>query len=237
MSPVWLVLGTLTILPVPAPRSVDRRSAGWAMTLAPLVGLLLAVVPTAFLVLDGDPLLVAVLAVGVLAVLTRGLHLDGLADTADGLGSGRRADQALAIMKRSDIGPFGVATLVLAILVQVSAIAALDDPWAVGAAIVVSRAVLPLVCVRWFSAARPEGLGATVAGSVAWWQAAIALGVAGLVCWVAGAPYSLIGLLAGLALAWHCRRRFGGMTGDVYGACVEITLAAALLAELCLRAL
>ncbi len=231
MTSLWLALGTLTILPVPAPRSVDRRRAGWAMTISPLVGGLLAAIPTALLLIDGDRLLLAVLAVASLAVLSRGLHLDGLADTADGLGSGRRAEGALAIMRKSDIGPFGVATLVLTILIQVTAIAALDDPWAVGAAIVVSRAVLPLLCLPHFAAARTDGLGAGVAGSVAWWQAVLALLVTGAACWAVGAPYAAAGLLAGLVLAAHCRRRFGGVTGDVYGACVEVTLAAALLVE------
>ncbi|MYV40156.1 adenosylcobinamide-GDP ribazoletransferase, partial [Streptomyces sp. SID1328] len=80
------------------------------------------------------PLLAAVASAAVPAALTRGLHLDGLADTADGLGSGKPAEQALAIMKRSDIGPFGVLTLVLTLLAQVAALAGLyGDSWARGA--------------------------------------------------------------------------------------------------------
>ena len=58
-----------------------------------------------------------------LALLTRGLHLDGLADLADGLGSGQPAATALDIMRRSDIGPFGTVTLVLVLLTQVAALA------------------------------------------------------------------------------------------------------------------
>ncbi len=70
----------------------------------------------------------------VIAVLTGGLHLDGLADTADGLGSRRPAADALAIMRRSDIGPMGVGALVLVLLVQVTAVAALPRlPLAVAA--------------------------------------------------------------------------------------------------------
>ena len=64
-------------------------------------------------------------ACAVPAALTRGLHLDGLADTADGLGSGKPAEDALRIMKQSDIGPFGVITLVFALLAQVAALAEL----------------------------------------------------------------------------------------------------------------
>ena len=75
-------------------------------------------------------LLGAALAMVLLALATGGLHLDGLADTADGLGSRRPADQALEIMRRSDAGPLGVATLVLVLLVQVCALASLPRGWA-----------------------------------------------------------------------------------------------------------
>ena len=235
MNALRLALGTLTILPVRAPTLVDRKVAGWAMTLAPLVGLLLAVVPVALVSVDSPPLLMSVLAVASLAVLSRAIHLDGLADTADGLGSGRPAAEALAVMRKSDIGPFGVVTLVLTLLVQVSALAALSArpdglAWAVGAAVVVSRGVLPLVCLPVFSPARRDGLGAGVAGSVTWWQAVMALALMVGVATAARAPYVLVGLVAGLALALHCRRRFGGVTGDVYGAVVEVTFAAGLVA-------
>jgi adenosylcobinamide-GDP ribazoletransferase len=227
-----LVLGTLTILPVRPPAVVDRRIAGWAMTLAPLVGVLLAVVPMWLLEQDGPPLLLAALAVASLAVLGRAIHLDGLADTADGLGSGRPPADALAIMRQSDIGPFGVATLVLTLLIQVSALAtlaSLGEVWAAGAAVVVSRCILPLVCTPAFPSARPDGLGATVGASVAWWQAGLALVIVLAAAVAVGAPYALVGLLFGLAFAAYCSRRFDGLTGDVYGACVEVTLAASLV--------
>ena len=236
MNALLLSLGTLTVLPVPAPRVVDRRVAGWAMTLAPVAGLLLALVaglPVALLRGSADSLLLATLAVATLALLTRAIHLDGLADTADGLGSAQPADRALAIMKQSDIGPFGVVTIVLTLFVQVAALAPLLDSGqgllAAGVSLVVSRGVLPLLCTPAFPSARPDGLGGTVAGAVEWWQAAVVAAAVGATAVAAGAPYPLLGLLAGLGLALWCRRRLGGLTGDVYGACVEVTLAAALL--------
>ena len=103
------------MLPVRPPARVDRDVAGRAMLLAPLAGALLAVLAGGALwLLDrvASPLLAATLAVGLLALLTRGMHLDGLADTADGLGSRRPADGALEVMRRGDVGPFGVVTLV-----------------------------------------------------------------------------------------------------------------------------
>ncbi len=145
-----LAFGTLTILPVRPPSTVDRRTAGRAMVLAPLVGLSLGLVVVAALwALGGgslltypphgsltyiagahdaaprispwSPMVAAVAVVALLALLTRAMHLDGLADVADGLGSGKRGDDALAIMRRSDLGPFGVVTLVLALFFQVMA--------------------------------------------------------------------------------------------------------------------
>src|SRR5690606_41858297 len=103
-----MAVGTLTAVPVRVDR-VDRAVAGWAMALAPAVGAGLgaagaAVFAAALLLRAGGPLS-AVLALGLLALLTRALHLDGLADLADGLGSGRPAEEAPAGIARSDIAP------------------------------------------------------------------------------------------------------------------------------------
>ncbi|MEU3571127.1 adenosylcobinamide-GDP ribazoletransferase, partial [Kitasatospora sp. NPDC036755] len=117
--------GTLSVLRVRVERW-DRAAAARAMVTAPAVGLVLgaaAAAAGALVAWRAGGLLGAVAAVAVLAGLTRGLHLDGLADVADGLGSGKPAEDALRIMKQSDIGPFGVLTLVLVLLAQVAALA------------------------------------------------------------------------------------------------------------------
>ncbi|WP_460444193.1 adenosylcobinamide-GDP ribazoletransferase, partial [Amycolatopsis cihanbeyliensis] len=122
-----MALGTLTALPVPAPSTVDRRVAGGAMLLAPLAAVPLAVLGC--LVLTGGdalglPALAAAgLAIGVVALGSRGLHLDGLADTADGLAASYDRRRALAVMRTGDSGPSGVATLLLVLLVQCAATA------------------------------------------------------------------------------------------------------------------
>ncbi|HET6627527.1 MAG TPA: adenosylcobinamide-GDP ribazoletransferase, partial [Nocardioidaceae bacterium] len=199
------------------------------------------------------PLLVAALTIGLLAVLTRAIHLDGLADTADGLGSGRPAEQALDVMRRSDIGPFGVVTLVLVLLVQVSALGALVDDgrgsFAIVLALVLSRLALPLVCLQRIPAARPDGLGHTVAASVSPAKLMLAgvlgcLAVLGFVAVTLGLGTmsrdgadlvvsavlaAVLALAAGAAMCWWCVRRLGGVTGDVLGACVEVTFTVALV--------
>ncbi len=163
---VRFAFGTLTVLPVPGARW-DRPAARAGMVCAPLVGLVTglcaAAAGGAALLLGASPLLAAVATVAVPAVLTRGLHLDGLADVADGLGSGRPAEGALEVMKRSDIGPFGVVTLLLVLLAQVAAVAgAYAAGWAWGAvavtaSAVTARAALTLAAREGVPAARPGG--------------------------------------------------------------------------------
>lgn len=254
-DPFRLLFGTLTIFPVNPPRLVNRLVAGRAMTLAPLAGLVLALVVGVPLQLawrwgHGSAPLLAALAVGALAVLTRAMHLDGLADVADGLGSGRRGEPALQIMKRSDIGPFGVATLVTVLLLQVVALGDLIASGRGFAAVVVglvaSRAMLPVLCGPRFSPARADGLGATMAGSVSTRQLAmglvlalglivVATGLFGLPGWMEPTRVeslvlaALGGTAVGHLLAHRAVSRFGGTTGDVYGAVVETTFTATLV--------
>jgi adenosylcobinamide-GDP ribazoletransferase len=241
--------GTLSVLPVRV-RRWDRAAARGGMTAAPLVGVLVGLGAAAgggvLTALGASPLLAAVAAVAVPAVLTRGLHLDGLADTADGLGSGKPAEDALRIMKQSDIGPFGVLTLVLVLLAQTAALASCyGHGWVYGGAAAVTaggagRTAMTLACREGVPAARPGGLGATVAGTVdtrTAWGAALLCGA--LACAAAlpfGGPTALraaaawsAGLLAAEALLHHCRRRFGGVTGDVFGALCETATTATLL--------
>ncbi|MDN3353250.1 adenosylcobinamide-GDP ribazoletransferase [Actinomadura sp. DC4] len=240
-----LAVSLLTIVPVRS-GPVDRGTARWAMTLAPVAGLLVGAVAAAVLVVSGrlgfGSGLAAALAVGAMALLTRGLHLDGLADLADGLGSGRPATEALAIMKKSDIGPFGVITLVLTLAIQVAAIAEAPVAGVVVAAMT-GRLAVTWACRSRVRAARPEGLGALVAGTVRRRDAVAATAVTAAVAAVAaltgpgggvyhailGATAVLAGLAASTALLRHAVRRLGGVTGDVLGALVETSVTAALL--------
>ncbi|MCJ1681429.1 adenosylcobinamide-GDP ribazoletransferase [Streptomyces sp. APSN-46.1] len=234
--------GTLTVLPARITRW-DRPAARTGMACAPLAGLvvgLLAAVPgVLLLLLGGGPLLAAAVTVAVPAALTRGLHLDGLADTADGLGSAKPAEEALRIMKQSDIGPFGVVALLLMLFIQVAALSeAYADGWVRGAlaavlAAVTARLAMTLASREGVPAARPEGLGATVAGVVPR-RAAVAVAALTLLAATAAAlPLGLpaaarhavavaAALLAAHLLLRRCVRRFDGVTGDVFGALSEV---------------
>lgn len=235
---VRLAFTTLTVLPVRGGR-VDRRAAAVAMSVAPAVGALLGMVLAAILWLLREAHAPGLVAAGVTvaagALLTRSLHLDGLADTADALGSYRRGDAALEIMKKSDIGPFGVAAVVLTTLIQAGALDAVR-PSAVVAAWATGRLAITVACRSGVPAARPEGLGALVAGTV---PAPAAGAIAVLVAVAAAAatpdrawqgPLAVAASLAAvLLLVRHAVRRFGGITGDVLGAAVEVGTTVALV--------
>lgn len=238
-----LAVGTLTVLPVPPPRTVGPRVAAGAMLLAPLAALLLAV-PAAGLAwaLGGSPLVAAVLAVAVLAVGSGALHLDGLADTADGLVVQGDRSRRLEVMRRGDVGPAGVAALVLVLLLQVVAVAELlagrpdrDAALTLGLAVVASRVVLALACARGVPGARSDGLGRGVAGSVPVAAAVAAVGILVVVAVLVDGGRGAAGVAAavgGAALVLGMARlRLGGVTGDVLGACVEVALAGYLVGQ------
>jgi adenosylcobinamide-GDP ribazoletransferase len=233
-----LAFTTLTVLPIRGGR-VDRSTAGIAMSVAPAVGAVLGLVLGGLLWVLREahaPTLVAAgVTVAAAGLLTRGMHLDGLADTIDALGSYRRGDEALAVMKKADIGPFGVAAIAVTMLIQAGALTevsagAVVVAWAAG------RLAVPVACRRGVPAARPEGLGALVAGTVPVPVAALgAIVVAGAAIaatpdrpWQGPAAVVAAGAVVVL-LVRHSVRRFGGITGDVLGAAVEVATTVALV--------
>jgi adenosylcobinamide-GDP ribazoletransferase len=247
-----LALTTLTVARVRAPQSLDRATAGRAMVLAPLVGALLAavLVPVALAVersTSGPPLLAAALVIALSALLTRGLHLDGLADLADGLGSYRSPEQARAVMRAPDVGALGLAAVVLVLLVQVAALTACLSAGRGGtallAALVTGRVAVAAACRVGVPAASSTGLGALVAGTVPTWAppvlavAAALLGAAALAVEQGDAgprlalPAAAVAVALALAalLQRHAVRRLGGITGDVLGALVEVSTTAVLV--------
>jgi adenosylcobinamide-GDP ribazoletransferase len=236
----------LSIARVPA-----AASAQGVLPWAPLVGLVLGALATAVGWLAGryaGSSVGAVLAVAVLAALTRGLHLDGLADTADGLGPLRGRERALEVMRAGDVGPFGVVTLVLTLLLQVACLAQLltvDGGWvALPAATVAARIAMARTGLPGTQIAAGSSLGAAVAGTVSrrWLAGTVlvvvaAVAAAGLLAGHGGGVRALqlvaavaVGLLASEQLHDRARTRLGGVNGDVMGAMGEVTAAVVLLA-------
>ena len=237
-----LALTTLTVLPVRG-GPVDRRTAGAAMAWAPAVGLALGGAATGLgwclRHLGLDPLPAAAVLVIALALVTRGLHLDGLADTVDALASYRDSDGALAVMKSPEVGPLGTAAIGGVLLVDAAALTTLLDRHAwlgIALGVAAGRLAITLCCTRGIPPARPDGLGALVAGTVAPWVCALwAVALVGAAAalhphqwWRAAVAVLLAGALITLLLR-HIRRRIGGVTGDVLGAACESATAVALL--------
>jgi cobalamin 5'-phosphate synthase/cobalamin synthase len=233
----------LTVLPVPARAAASARGV---LPWAPAIGLLLGGVATGVAVLGErwiSPLAGAVLAVSVLAALTRGLHLDGLADTADGLGPIRDRKRALQVMRQGDVGPFGVVALVLTLLLQVACLATLltvDHGWtAVWTAVVVARLAMARTGLPGVPMAEGSSLGRLVAGTVsAAWLVGNAVLLAGLVVAATAADPAVAGRLLGSAAAGllaaellhrRARSRLGGVSGDVMGAMGETATTTTLL--------
>ncbi|HEV7196961.1 MAG TPA: adenosylcobinamide-GDP ribazoletransferase [Pedococcus sp.] len=247
LSGLRLAVGTLTMVPVGDLEPPSRRSAAWAMTLAPVAVLPLAAAAGAIGWLGGlarlPALVVAALVLMALGLGSRAMHLDGLADTVDGIGAGWSRQRALDVMRRGDVGPMGVAAVVLVLLVEAGAAAAiLERPggWLlVALAVVVSRASCALTCARGIPAARREGMGALVAGTVplpalafVLVASATALGEATQDMHAGSGAAAVAVLVMTLVVALLIRlatRVFGGVSGDVMGAAIEISLAALLV--------
>lgn len=240
MNGLRLAVSWLTVLPLPA-RDLDARACRQAITVAPLVGALVgafgALVLAVLSAAGAAPLLAGLLTVAALVLVTRGMHVDGLADTVDGLGCYGPPERALHVMRDGGAGPFAVVALILNTGVQAVALAELagSGRWlAVVLACAVGRAGFVLACRRGMPAARPEGMGVLVAGSqsppvvAAWWIA-----LAGAAAFLPGSWWLgpvAVALTCALLLGFtaHARRRFGGITGDVLGAAAELATTAML---------
>lgn len=180
-----------------------------------------------------------------MTLATRAMHLDGLADTADGLSASYDRNKAMDVMRRGNIGPSGVAAVALVLLVDAAALASLLTTGRGVAllclSLVTSRHLLAWACSVGVPSARSEGLGATVAGTVHRGVVVLCfaalLGISALVGrwsgspWWAGPVVLVSAAVGGVAVIHRTTRRFGGITGDVLGAVIEVSFAAALTAS------
>lgn len=240
MTALILAVSWLTVVPARGPTEVDRRIAGRAIALAPLVGVLLGGVAAGVLwLLHPAGATAGMAAVAVLALATRGMHLDGLADTFDGLGTYGPPERARQVMKSGGAGPFGVAAIGFTIGLQALAFAELaaSGRWlAVGLAVALGRIAVVAACRRGVDAAPGAWFGALVAGTqspctaLGWTAAAVGVGILAApdLPW-AGPLVVLAASAVAVLLVWHCVRRIGGLSGDVLGAAIELTTTVAAL--------
>lgn len=244
-----LAIGTLTILPS-GPVDPSASAARWLVALAPIAVLPLAVgaaaVSAAGTVVGAPGLVTGLLVVGLLAILTRGMHLDAVADVADGTGAGWDPERARAVMKRGDIGPMGVIALIVVLGLQAASIAAVTatpNGWLlIGIVVAASRWLLAPVCAG-VPAMPGSSLGAVFAGAVPAWQATVVLVLGGLAVtgaavaagadWWWGPAAWLPAVAVVLMLRAHAQRTFEGINGDVLGAAIELGLTVGLVVLAC----
>ena len=228
----------LSIIPVRLPARVPAATFPNAVAWFPLVGALLGVlIATADALLEGllPPTVVSGLDIALLALVTGGLHLDGLADAADGLVGNLPRERRLDVMRDGGIGAFGAATLALTLLVEYSALVALPAGMRFAAIVVVvavSRWAMSVMLWS-FPYARVSGSGSAfrsgLRASHLTAAAALALVIAGVgASWVGVVVFGVSAVVA-LLIGSLAVRRIGGCTGDVYGAGGELTFAAALV--------
>lgn len=227
-----LALSFLTRLPMGRLEVDDYfRRLGQQATLFPLVGLVVGGVALLAEMAAGvffGPGVRAAAAVGGNLWVTGGLHLDGLMDTADGIGSSRTRERMLEIMKDSRVGAMGVVTGALSLLLRFAFIGEMPVAlrWqALLIAPALGRMCMATVAGLWPSARKGQGMGGSFSAYVGPWQRAGALGLGlalsvavggwrGLLAWV-------LALGAGLLTARSLAGKLGGLTGDTYGAINE----------------
>lgn len=229
-----LAVSLLTVLPVRArwPENERPSVAGWF----PLVGLVLGSAAWALAVLlafilDGrTPLLQAVVIVTAVALLTRFLHHDGLADVADAWWGGDTPERRREIMKDSATGAFGTTVLGLGLIAQVASVEALVVAkafWCLPVALVTAR--FAATFAAWLGVPASPGLGSTVSGRpdfASGLAAVVGFAAAGGIGWIGGGAAGLacagLGIILALGVPHVIASRMGGVTGDVMGASVVI---------------
>lgn len=168
------------------------------------------------------PLLAAAMAVAVDLAVTGALHLDGLADSADGLLPHLPRDRRLAVMRGPDVGAFAMAAVVIVLVLRVTALASVEvRPLALAGLWCASRTAMAVVA-RVLPYARAEGgLASAFLGGSPWTVGLLGAVLAAALLAVEGGPALAAGaalVVATLPVAGLARRRLGGFTGDVLGA-------------------
>lgn len=236
----------LTVIPLPLPREPRRGEVGRSLIYFPLVGLIIGVILAGLNWLFRLFLPVAVvngLLLAALAVISGALHLDGFADTCDGIAGNKSVEDRWRVMHDSRSGAFGIVGLALLLLIQYLALNSIPEN------LIVFALVLAPVLSRWsmvyavfaYPYARPSGLGRLFKEGVTWWGFLLAtlltLAIALDLSRLPGSSYSYLAGLAIMVISWvvimvvaaYLRRKFAGLTGDTYGAISEMVEVTVLL--------
>ncbi len=236
LKPLWIAGRFLTRFPFPDPGPATPEELGQAVPWYPVIGLVLGVGIAAAAYLSGPAVLARPSGVAAALVLTLwvwstgGLHLDGLADTADAWvgGQGSR-ERTLAIMKDPASGPVGVSALVLVLIAKFAGLEALigaGDAWALLWVPLLARAQLPLLLLT-TPYARPQGMAAAPARNAPPRASRLVVALAAGSALVVLGWVGVLIVAAALILYWQLRHalmaRLGGFTGDTAGALVELT--------------
>jgi len=225
----------LTVVPVAsdAGQPGDRLGRAYFPAIGALLGLVAGVCFALVAALTA-PLIAAVAATAVLAVLTGALHLDGVADAADGLFGGKDVAQRLALMRDPRVGSFGLVAVILVLVGDVAALASMSPPQALVALVIagaISRWAL-LLMIATLPYIREAGLGVAAAGPHRSFDVVLGSAIAaivGLLAWQSAIAAALVAVVIVLAIRAIARSRIGGATGDVYGATAELTQLGALI--------
>ncbi|WP_347901470.1 adenosylcobinamide-GDP ribazoletransferase [Pseudomonas purpurea] len=231
MLPLWIALQFLSSLPIRLPGMPQPRELGRSLLFYPLVGLLFGVLLWALnSLLNGTPpLLHAALLLTAWVVLSGGLHLDGLADSADAwLGGFGDRERTLTIMKDPRSGPIAVVTLVLVLLLKFTALLALIEQGHGVVLIIVPligrAALLGLFLTTPY--VRAGGLGQALADHLprkaGWWVMAISALACALIGGFGGVLAIVIAVVMFVWLRQVMLQRLGGTTGDTAGALLEL---------------
>lgn len=227
----------LTTLPISlaAPVALSQTAPAFPI-IGALLGALAGSTLNALRPYVGAPL-AALLAIGILVVLTGGLHEDGLADIADACRAGRSRETMLRILKDSRIGTYGALALIISILMRAEALARSGSHAVLGvtAALALSRSAL--VALAGFTPSFGEGLGAAFSAGLTlplvWTSIVLAVAIATLAAQGLGLIMILVTTATVIASRMYFLKRLGGVNGDCLGAACQIAEAGNLLVLAC----
>lgn len=230
----WFILATqfATVIPTPSIRTVSDSDVRTSVLFFPIIGGALGCVLWGvqyFLTRHVPSLPATAVSLTVYTLLTGALHLDGLMDTADAIGSRRPREEALNIMKDSRIGAMGAVAAILILIGKLTAISSVSaQDWKPFIVVPMMSRLSMIWSMAASRSARQEGLGSFFARRLSVWVLAGATIFSGVVCILIlplkDALWVLVYFVVTVSLfnGWMVRK-FGGTTGDTYGALNEIT--------------